>query len=49
MHNELNKIKNKPKYSKINCEKMATMDQSEMWMRSFRERDNSIITDIFEG
>jgi len=25
------------------------LDQSEIWMRYFRERDNSIITDIFEG
>ena len=49
MHNELNRVSKKPKYKTIDCDK-ETMDvQSEIWFKYFRERDNSIITDLFEG
>lgn len=49
MHNELNRIKKKPAYKNIDCEKFPIDEQSEIWTRYFRERDNSIITDLFEG
>lgn len=49
MHNELNRIETKPKYQVIECDDKSPDDQSEIWAKYFRERDNSIITDIFEG
>ena len=49
MHNELNRIKKKPRYETIDCDKETIMKQSEIWWRYFRARDNSVITDIFEG
>mmetsp|Transcript_16574 Transcript_16574/g.28206 ORF Transcript_16574/g.28206 Transcript_16574/m.28206 type:complete len:176 (+) Transcript_16574:957-1484(+) len=49
MHNELNRVESKPKYQEINCEKKTPDEQSEIWANYFHERDNSIITDLFEG
>ena len=49
MHNELNRVVRKPKYESIDCDKEPISKQSEIWARYFRARDNSIITDIFEG
>ena len=49
MHNELNRIEQKPKYKEINCEKLTVDQQSEQWSQYFAARDNSIITDLFEG
>lgn len=49
MHNELNRIETKPKYQEINCEKESIDKQSDIWFKYFRERDDSIITDLFEG
>jgi ubiquitin carboxyl-terminal hydrolase 2/21 len=49
MHNELNRISTKPKYKEINCEKESVDQQSETWQQYFHARDDSIITDLFEG
>jgi ubiquitin C-terminal hydrolase len=49
MHNELNRVRRKPKYKQIDCEKEPKMSQSEVWFRHFRESDDSIISDLFEG
>jgi ubiquitin C-terminal hydrolase len=49
MHNELNRIVKKPKYKQIDCDNNPMIEQSEIWYRYFRDRDNSIITDLFEG
>lgn len=49
MHNELNRVKKKPKYKQIDCDKLPMDQQSEVWHQYFQERDNSIITDLFEG
>jgi len=49
MHNELNRVVKKPAYKEINCEKQTMDEQSEIWDQYFKARDNSIITDLFEG
>ena len=49
MHNELNRVTSKPKYKEINCDKESMEKQSEIWYDYFKARDNSIITDLFEG
>jgi ubiquitin C-terminal hydrolase len=49
MHNELNRVANKPKYKEINCDHKSSSEQSRIWADYFKERDDSIITDIFEG
>ena len=49
MHNELNRVVKKPKYKTIDCDKEPIEKQSQIWHNYFRARDNSIITDLFEG
>lgn len=49
MHNELNRVAKKPPYKEIDCEKESMSQQSEIWDQYFKARDNSIITDLFEG
>lgn len=49
MHNELNRIEQKPKYREIECEKLPIEEQSAQWSQYFAARDSSIITDLFEG
>lgn len=49
MHNELNRIEQKPKYKEIDCDKLPIDQQSAQWSQYFAARDNSIITDLFEG
>ena len=49
MHNELNRIETKPKYKEIDCDTKSIEEQSATWAKYFAERDNSIITDLFEG
>ncbi len=39
----------KPKYEEIDCDTKPIDEQSEIWARYFRARDDSIITDLFEG
>jgi len=49
MHNELNRVRTKPAYKEIDCDKLPSNEQSAIWAQYFKERDDSIITDIFEG
>jgi hypothetical protein len=49
MHNELNIVVTKPKYEEINSEDKSMEKQSEIWAQYFKKRDDSIITDLFEG
>jgi ubiquitin C-terminal hydrolase len=49
MHNELNRVSSKPKYTEINCDKEPMETQSDIWFNYFKARDDSIITDLFEG
>ncbi len=49
MHNELNRVEKKPKYQEIDCDAKPVDEQSEIWKQYNRARDNSIITDLFEG
>jgi ubiquitin carboxyl-terminal hydrolase 2/21/ubiquitin carboxyl-terminal hydrolase 8 len=49
MHNELNRVSSKPKYKEINCDKESMEKQAEVWYNYFKARDDSIITDLFEG
>ena len=37
------------KYKEINCDKEPMENQSEIWYEYFHARDDSIITDLFEG
>ena len=36
MHNELNRVRKKPKYKQIDCEQESRTQQSEIWYRYFR-------------
>ena len=49
IHNELNRVTTKQPYKEINCDKLPVEQQSEEWARYFKARDDSIITDLFEG
>ena len=49
IHNELNRVTTKPAYKEIDCDKEPVDKQSEIWAKYFKARDNSIITDLFEG
>ena len=50
MHDELNRVKKQPKYKELKFEnKMPIEQQSEEWFRYYKARDDSIMTDLFEG
>ena len=49
MHDELNRVRKKPKYKELNFENMPVELQSQEWSNYFKERDDSIMTDLFEG
>lgn len=49
MHDELNRVSSKPPYQEMNYDKLSVADQSEKWWNYARARDDSIITDLFEG
>ena len=49
MHDELNRVQIKPKYEELNFSKLTVAEQSEKWAAYYRRRDNSIMTDLFEG
>ena len=49
IHNELNRVTTKPAYKEIDCDKETVDKQSEIWANYFKARDDSIITDLFEG
>jgi ubiquitin C-terminal hydrolase len=49
MHDELNRVIQKPKYQEMKFEKLSVAEQSEKWAAYYRLRDDSIMTDLFEG
>jgi ubiquitin C-terminal hydrolase len=49
MHDELNRIVSKPKYQEMKFEKHSVDEQSEKWNTYYRQRDDSIMSDLFEG
>ena len=49
MHDELNRVTTKPPYKELNCPNLSINQQSEEWARYYKARDNSIMTDLFEG
>jgi ubiquitin carboxyl-terminal hydrolase 2/21 len=49
MHDELNRVSVKPKYQEMKFEKHSVGEQSEKWFQYYRQRDDSIVTDLFEG
>jgi ubiquitin carboxyl-terminal hydrolase 2/21 len=49
MHDELNRVPVKPQYKEMKFETLTLEKQSEGWFKYFRERDDSIMTDLFEG
>lgn len=49
LHEELNKVTKKPAYRELDFESLPADQQSEKWWQYNRERDNSIITELFTG
>jgi hypothetical protein len=49
MHDELNRVSKKPKYEELTFNKLKPAEQSDKWTHYYRQRDNSIMTDLFEG
>jgi len=49
MHNELNRVRRKPRYSKIKCEELPIELQSQKWADYAAKFDNSVMTDLFNG
>lgn len=50
MHDELNRVKSKPKYRELDFgNNMPIEQQSQEWSQYYKARDDSIMTDLFEG
>ena len=49
MHDELNRVTSKPAYRELDFQNLPIDEQSEEWSRYYKARDNSIMTDLFEG
>lgn len=49
MHDELNRVTSKPAYRELNFSNMPVEQQSEEFYRYYKARDDSIMTDLFEG
>lgn len=49
MHDELNRVSKKPKYKEMKFEHLPKEQQSEEWKKYYKQRDDSIMTDLFEG
>ena len=50
MHDEMNRVNKKPKYRELKLANSMPIDeQSEEWYRYYKARDDSIMTDLFEG
>ena len=49
MNVELNRVATKPSYKEIDCDKKPIDEQSAIWAEYFSNRENSIISDLFEG
>lgn len=49
MHEELNRVEKKPPYKEIDFEKYEWNEQADGWWRYNKQREDSIVGDIFEG
>jgi ubiquitin C-terminal hydrolase len=49
MHDELNRVRTKPAFKEIKCETKPLDEQAEIWTEYMRLRDDSIMTDNFQG
>lgn len=50
MSKELNRIKVKPKYSELKISNRSSIsDQADKWINHFKEREDSHISDYFQG
>ena len=49
MHDEMNRVTSKPAYKELNFPNLSLEMQSEEWARYYKARDDSIMTDLFEG
>lgn len=49
MHDELNRVSSKPGYKEMKFDKLSPAEQAEKWAEYYRARDNSVMTDLFEG
>ena len=49
MHDELNRVTSKPKYQEMKFDRFTLGEQSQKWHDYNRQKDNSIMTDLFEG
>lgn len=50
MSKELDRVKTKPKYKELKISSKASIsDQAEKWAKYFREREDSHVTDFFQG
>lgn len=45
----MNRVKKKPPYKEMDFDKLPVEVQSEKWWLYNKERDDSIITDLFSG
>ncbi|CDW83589.1 ubiquitin carboxyl-terminal hydrolase 2-like [Stylonychia lemnae] len=49
LHEELNRVRKKPPYKEMDFDKLPADQQSDNWWQYNKERDDSIITDLFTG
>lgn len=49
MHDELNRVQKKPKYAEMKFDHLSLAEQSDRWRQYYLQRDDSVMTDIFEG
>jgi len=49
MHDELNRVRRKPKYRELICDELPLEEQSQTWADHYEEIDNSVMTDLFGG
>jgi ubiquitin C-terminal hydrolase len=49
LHEELNRVAKKPPYQELNFDSEPREQQSDKWWKYNKDRDDSIITDIFTG
>jgi ubiquitin C-terminal hydrolase len=49
LHEELNEVRKKPAYKEMDFDSLPVDVQSERWWQYNKERDNSIIIDLFTG
>ena len=45
----MNRVIRIPEYTEINCSDKPLNEQSQIWAKYFKDREDSIVTDLFEG